>query len=200
MTKYGQGTHKDGTAWGWPQSKSLHPMKGDVGLLGAYYNDEGINIMHDDFFAPMTAETKAILDIVRNEVPDMSVSLHSYGNPPRILPSAYQPWFMKERVNQLTRQLNYRYEREGLAFVPHNWIGDVSVEDKAFPPKTSFNLISAMHHLSGTMAFTFERSHGSITETGKKPIVTHADILDIQLTLYDEMLEYLLNNRLYWEQ
>ena len=60
MTKYGQGTHKDGTSWGWPQAKSVHPMKGDVGILGAYFNDDGINMMHDDFFAPM-AEVAARL-------------------------------------------------------------------------------------------------------------------------------------------
>src|SRR5690554_2623360 len=65
MTKYGQGTRLAGTSWGWPGSKSLHPMKGDVGILGGYYNDAGINIMHDDFFSPMTAETRAILDVAR---------------------------------------------------------------------------------------------------------------------------------------
>ena len=60
MTKYGQGTRKDGTLWGWPGAKALHPMIGDVGILGAYFNDDGINMMHDDFFDPMADETKAI--------------------------------------------------------------------------------------------------------------------------------------------
>ena len=35
MTKYGQGTRTDGTLWGWPLTKSLHPMKGNVNILGA---------------------------------------------------------------------------------------------------------------------------------------------------------------------
>jgi hypothetical protein len=199
MTKYGQGTRKDGTSWGWPMAKSLHPMKGNVGILGAYFNDDGINMMHDDFFSSMASETKAILEIARSEAPDMTVSLHSHENPPRILPANYVPWFMKERIDKLTRLLNSRYEKANLAYTPYDWISNLSVEDKKFPPHASFNLISALHQVSGTMAFTFECSHGTVNNTVSKPIVTYNDILDIQLNLYDEMLDYLLRNRLYWK-
>lgn len=200
MTKYGQGTRKDGSSWGWPLAKSLHPMIGNVGILGAYFNDEGINLMHDDFFSPMASETKAILDIARTESPDMTVSLHSHENWPRILPANYVPWFMKNRVNELTKQVNLRYKNVDLAFVPEDWISDPSVEDEKFPPRTSFNLISALYHISGTMAFTFECSHGSVSTSDPEPIVTYSDVLDIQLFLYDEMLDYLLEKRLYWKQ
>ncbi len=51
MTKYGQGTRKDGSLYGWPGAKAVHPMKGDVKILGAYFNDDGINPMHDDCFS-----------------------------------------------------------------------------------------------------------------------------------------------------
>ncbi|MEN8227027.1 MAG: M14 family zinc carboxypeptidase [Bacteroidota bacterium] len=198
MTKYGQGTRTDGSSWGWPMAKSLHPMKGNVGILGAYFNDDGINMMHDDFFAPMAVETKAILDITRSEVPDMTVSLHSHENKPRILQASYEPWFMKQRIDELIRQLNLRYRKEGIPDYPSDWLGKPSVEDEEFPPHSSFNLISALHHISGTMAFTFECSHGSV-EANQEPFVTHGDILDIQLILYEEMLDYLLENRLYWK-
>lgn len=200
MTKYGQGTRKDGTSWGWPLAKSLHPMKGNVGILGAYFNDDGINMMHDDFFSPMAEETKAIMEIARSEAPDMTVSLHSHGNPPRILPAAYEAWFMKERIVELMKKLNTRYENEGLPHPPSDWLGDPNVEDKEFPPKTSFNLVSALHHVSGTMAFTFECPHGTTSERHPEPIVSYADILDIQLILYEEMVDYLFKNRLYWEE
>ncbi len=199
MTKYGQGTRTDGTSWGWPQAKSLHPMEGNVGILGGYFNDDGINIMHDDFFSPMAMETKAILDVARTESPDMTVSLHSHENRPMILHSSYEPWFMKQRIDHLIRQLNDRYKAEGLPHVPSDWLGEPSVEDEEFPPQSSFNLISALHHISGTMAFTFECSHGTVSEELPEPIVTFSDILDIQLILYEEMLDYLLNNRLYWK-
>ncbi len=200
MTKYGQGTRTDGSSWGWPLTKSLHPMKGNVDILGAYFNDDGVNIMHDDFFSPMAEETKAILDIARSEAPDMTVSLHSHGNPPRILPADYEAWFMKERIVELMKKLNTRYQNEGLPHPPFDWLGDPSVEDKEFPPKASFNLVSALHQVSGTMAFTFECPHGTTSEGQPEPIVSYADILDIQLILYDEMVDYLFNNRLYWEK
>jgi len=196
MTKYGQGTRTDGTSWGWPQAKSLHPMEGNVGILGAYFNDEGINMMHDDWFAPMAAETEAILEIARSEAPDMTVSLHSHHHKPRILPAHYVPWFMKMRVDSLTRQVNQRYAEVDLPSIPEDWFSPPGVEDETYPPKTSFNLISALHHVSGTMAFTFECSHGTVTE--KEPEgVSYEEILDIQLNLYEVMLDYILENRLY---
>lgn len=197
MTKYGQGTRTDGSSWGWPGAKSVHPMRGDVGILGAYFNDEGINMMHDDWFSPMAGETAAILDIVRSEAPDMAVSLHSHHQTSRILPANYVPWFMKMRIDTLTRRLNRRYASAGLPSIPDEWISLPAVEDETAPPGASFNLISAMHHVSGTMAFTFECSHGTVSQSEPDPPVSYGDILDIQLHLYEEMLDYILENRLY---
>ena len=198
MTKYGQGTSLDGSSWGWPGAKSVHPMKGDVGILGAYFNDDGINLMHDDFFAPMAEETSAIMDIARSEAPDMTVSLHSHENRPRILQASYEPWFMKKRIDSLIRQLNQAYLDKGLPGVPSDWLGEPKVEDEAAPPRASFNLISALHQVSGTMAFTFECSHGCTSERFPEPFVSYEDILDIQLVLYDEILSYALEQRVYW--
>lgn len=199
MTKYGQGTRIDGTSWGWPQAKSLHPMKGNVGILGAYFNDDGINLMHDDFFSPMAKETKAILDIARYEAPDMIVSLHSHENPPLILPADYVPWFMKMRIDTLARLVNSTFKKEHLPHVNEKWMPKPGIEDENSPPRTSFNLVSALHHISGTMAFTFECSHGTTGDKYPEPIVTYENILDIQLNLYDKMLDYILENSLYWE-
>ncbi len=199
MTKYGQGTRKDGTSWGWPQAKSVHPMKGDVGILGAYFNNDGINIMQDEYFAPMAKETTAILEIARLEAPDMAVSLHSHENRPIILQPAYVAMFMKYRVHELAQNLNERYKSAGLAYYPEDWFWTPRADDPEFPPKTTFNLISALHHISGTMAFTFECSHGSLPDDSTEPIVNYDDILTIQLTLYDEMFDYALKNRLTWK-
>lgn len=199
MTKYGQGTRKDGTSWGWPQAKSTHPMIGNVGILGAYFNDNGINVMQDEYFSPMAEETSAILEIARSEAPDITVSLHSHENKPVILQPAFLPMFMKTRVHDLGLKLNQRYQKAGLAHQPSDWFWTPKADDQEFPPKTTFNLVSALHHISGTMAFTFECSHGSVSENSTAPIVSYDDILTIQLTLYDEMFDYILNNRLSWD-
>ena len=199
MTKYGQGTRKDGTSWGWPQAKSVHPMKGNVGILGAYFNDDGINIMQDEYFSPMAKETAAIMEIARTEAPDITVSLHSHENRPLALQPAYLAMFMKNRVHEIAKSLNQRYEKAELAYWPSEWFWTPKADDEEFPPKTTFNLISALHHISGTMAFTFECSHGSVSKDSPDPIASYDDILDIQLTLYDEMFDYILKNRLIWK-
>ena len=195
MTKYGQGTHKDGSSWGWPQAKSLHPMTGDVGILGAYFNDNGINMMHDDFFSPMADETKAILDLARSEAPDITVSLHSHEYPPRIIPTYYIPWFMKEEIDELTRQVNKRLINSGLVSYPDSKIAGPGIEDEEFPPQTSFNLASALHHVSGTMAFVFENCHGSLNEGMMESPITYDDIIDIQMLLFEEMIDYVIKSR-----
>jgi len=197
MTKYGQGTRTDGSSWGWPGAKSLHPMQGNVGILGAYFNDDGINMMHDDWFAPMASETEAILDIARLEAPDLTVSLHSHHQKPRILPAAYVPWYMKQEIDSLTRRVNDRYEALGLPSYEDDWLPQPKVEDTSYPPRSSFNLIPVLHHVSGTMAFTFECSHGTLRSEDTEPMVSYSDIVDIQLHLYDEMLKYILEKRLY---
>lgn len=200
LTKYGQGTHKDGSLWRWPYVKSIHPIKGDVKLLGAYFNDNGINIMHDDFFFPMAEETKAILKIARDEAPDMTVSLHSQSYAPSILQPAYLPFFMKERVVTLANRLNQRYKIEELPCYPNGWQLKATIDDEKFPPRESFNLVSALHHISGTMSFTFECCHGVIDTVGKNRFqaASYENILDLQLNLYQEMFSYLMENRLLW--
>jgi hypothetical protein len=194
MTKYGQGTKKDGTLWGWPASKSLHPMKGDVDILGSYYNDNGINIMHDEFFSPMAEETKAIFKIAMEEAPDITVSLHSCECQPFIFQTGHAPGFMKKRIADFGMQLNQRYIDLDLPNMGEGWEISLSDDDPEFPPKESFNMTSALHHASGTMAITFESPHGTLDDGA-----THEEILDVQLVLYREMFEYIINNRLYWE-
>ena len=196
MTKYGQGTRKDGSLYGWPGAKAVHPMQGDVGILGAYFNDNGINPMHDDFFAPMAKETKAILHVARTEAPDMVVSLHSHENKPVILQASYEPMFMKKRITELSENVRARFEAENL---PYGSIQQPQLEDETFPPRKYFNLTSALHHICGAMAFTFECSHGSVSENMPNPELTHKDILDVQLNLFDVMLDYALEHRLLWE-
>lgn len=197
MTKYGQGTRKDGSLYAWPGAKAVHPMTGDVGILGAYFNDDGINPMHDEFFAPMAEETKAILKVAREEAPDMAVSLHSHENKSVVLQASYVPMFMKKRITELSGKVKERFDAVGL---PYGGIFQPEIEDDNFPPRASFNLTSAIHHTSGALAFTFECRHGSVSENVPDPQLTHEDILNIQLNLFDVMLDYALEHRVVWEE
>jgi len=196
MTKYGQGTRKDGSLYGWPGAKAVHPMRGDVAILGAYFNDDGINPMHDEFFDPMAAETKAILKVAREEAPDLAVSLHSHENKPVVLQASYVPMFMKKRIMDLSQKVKEHFDSVGL---PYGAVFEPAVEDETFPAKKYFNLTSALHHISGAMSFTFECCHGSMSDKSRELLITHEGILDIQLNLFDVMLAYILQNRLLWD-
>jgi hypothetical protein len=143
----------------------------------------------------MARETEAILRLARREAPDVAVSLHSHEQPPVVLQASYVPVFMKERIRDLSARLKSRFDQQGL---PYGSVVAPQADDPRPGPRSSFNLTSALHHVSGAMAFTFECSHGSVSAESATPHVTHSQILDIQLILYEEMLGFANENRLLW--
>jgi len=194
MAHFGQGSRADGSDYGWPAVKTRMPMVGDVGFLGAYHNDDGVNPVHDYFFDPLAAETKAIFDVARREAPDYIPMLHSHGWQPRPLQTAYVPRFMKEKLHRFAQQLAERYQAEHLPFRRPDRPEEDGLE---FPPR-AFNLPSALHHACGAMAYIFECPHGLSDEP--YPHVTHEQILDIQMILYEEVFSFALANPVCWER
>lgn len=184
---WGQGTWSDDRLCGWPQVKRQHPLVGDnVGFVGCYFNDAGINPMHDEFFAPMGPEAPAILKIAREEGPDLAVSLHSHEPAPALLRPAYLPHAVQQDVRVLAERYYAMLDQHNL---PHNSPPQVRAEDQKMP--SAFNLTSALYHISGATSFTFECPHGLKGSCE----VTHEQILDIQLTLYEAMLRHELDKK-----
>jgi heparin/heparan-sulfate lyase len=186
---WGQGTWSDDTFCGWPESKRRHPMAGDdVGFLGCYFNDKGVNPMHDEFFAPMGPEAPAILKVAREEGPELAVSLHSHQSPPALLRPAYVTEEIQQDVRALAQSCYALLAKRGL---PSQKPFSVTAEGGANP--ASFNLTSAIYHTSGATSFTFECPHGL---TGEKSCrVTPEQILDIQLALYEAMMRHALDRK-----
>ncbi|TKJ34004.1 MAG: hypothetical protein CEE38_19375 [Planctomycetes bacterium B3_Pla] len=179
---WGQGTWSDDTFCGWPQSKRQHPMVGDnTGFLGCYFNDDGINPMHDEFFDPMGPEAPAILKVAKEEGPDLAVSLHSHSNNPAILRPAYVTAEIQQDVRLLAQRCYELLADRGL---PYGSVFKAATEGGRNP--SSFNLTSAMYHISGTSSFTFECPHG--LKEGCQ--VNFEQILDIQLSLYEAMIQH----------
>jgi hypothetical protein len=188
------GTGPDGSSYQWPQVKRIHPMRGAaVGTLGAYFNDDGINLMHDEWFDPMAAETRAYLTLARQEAPDFVVSLHSHAAHPSIEPTSYVPRTVKEAIRRLGDRLQRRYAAAGL---PHRAGGPEPTEDGTSFPPPSFNLCSAIHHACGATAFVFECCVG--VKTKPYPAATHEQILDLQLLLFDELFRFAAENPVKW--
>ena len=186
---WGQGTWKDNSFCGWPESKRQHPMQGsNVGFLGCYFNDEGINPMHDEFFQPMGPEAPAILSLAREEGPDLAVSLHSHSSKPALLKPAYVTMESQEDVRQLAEQTYALLKARGL---PFGTVFEAKAEGGDHP--APFNLTSALYHISGASSFTFECPHGLNRPQACQ--VTCNEILDIQLTLYEAMMRHALKQK-----
>lgn len=159
---YNQGTWKDGSLCGYPQCKKYFPIKDYVDYLGGYYNDEGVNIMHDDFFGDASSETRNILDICRQYAPDASVLFHGgAGFPNHITVPAYVSGNAKERICKLIEKTIGAYEEADLEFIDNREEQLSYKEEQTKPPK-AFNLVSAMHHCCGEMCITFESNQGLI--------------------------------------
>jgi len=179
---WGQGTWSDDTFCGWPQSKRLHPMAGnDVGFLGCYFNDKGVNPMHDEFFDPMGPEAPAILKVAAAEGPDLAVSLHSHENKPAVLRPAYVTVEIQQDIRSLAERCYGILAERNL---PHGGFFEAKPEGGDNP--SPFNLTSALYHVSGASPFTFECPHG--LKDGCR--VSFDQILDIQLSLYEAMLRH----------
>jgi hypothetical protein len=184
---WGQGTWKDDTLCGWPACKRQHPMAGDnIGFLGCYFDDAGVNPMHDEFFAPMGPEAAAILKVAREEGPDLIVSLHSHEPAPVLLRPAYVPLEIQQDIRSLAEECYALLDGRSL---PHDSPFEVRPDGGKNPD--SFNLTSALYHVCGAGSFTFECPHG-LTDGCR---VTLEQILDIQLTLYEAMLRHELEKR-----
>lgn len=184
---WGQGTWSDHRIAFWPESKRQHPRTGpEIGFLGCYFNDAGINPMHDEFLAPMSTEAPAILRVAMQEGPDLAVSLHSHQAAPVLLRPAYVPLEEQQRVSSLAEQCYALFDARGL---PHG--KPFQPQAESGPRPASFNLVSALYHISGAASFTFECPHG--IDDPKACRVGLEEILEIQLTLYEAMMRFALD-------
>jgi hypothetical protein len=177
---WGQGTWADGSPCGWPDCKKIHPIKEAAGFLGGYYNDDGVNIMHDNFFNPMARETRAILELCEGEAADFVIHLHGGGNiKGGMLTTEYVTSECSLAIDTLYRRCQSRGEAEGLDY----YRGAIpTVPTGENPP--SFNLVSATHHVCGAVAACYESNEGIVDEVGV--VLDHKTILIMQEILFEE--------------
>lgn len=161
LRHYGQGRWKDGSLCGWPECKTVHPIKEAVSFLGGYFNDDGVNLMQDNFFLPMAQETRALLELCDRESPECTVALHGGDNCTNFFcPIEYASQEAKEGVRRLA-EATAVYEGE-LGFVSR--VLPIS-ESKGNPPP-SFNLASAIHHVCGGVSAVYESNEGLAKDNG----------------------------------
>lgn len=178
---HGQGTWKDGSLCGWPECKAIHPIKDAAGFLGAYYNDDGVNLMHDNFFSPMAEETKALLALCDREAPECIIGLHGGDNCTNVLLQPdYVPLETKEGVYRLASAVAEYQEAHGLKSNVE------SVNEHIGMPPPSFNLTTALHHVCGAVSSTYESNEGL---SDKPNAFTAEEILQHHYCLFRALFE-----------
>lgn len=152
-----QGVWKDGTTCDWPDCKKYHPIKEHVSFMGGYFNDDGVNLMHDNFFAPMAPETQHLLRICSAYAPDFMLSIHGHAGcgGGSLIPAVFEPDADTERLTQLEARLIPAFERVGSRFFPN-------VRSACRGDNRCFNLIDACHFCCGGISATYESDQGVI--------------------------------------
>ncbi|NBD23888.1 M14 family zinc carboxypeptidase [Paenibacillus glycinis] len=178
-----QGSWKDGTLCSWPACKAVHPIKDAAGFLGSYFNDDGVNMMHDNFFAPMARETAALLALAEREAVDFHLSLHGGANEAIHFPAiAYLPAAVRRKHQAFNERMAEVYRERGLPFA---LVDQWTEKEGASAP--SFNLTSAVHHACGGMSMTFESNMG-LDAPGER--LSAEEILDSHFLLFEEMFRF----------
>lgn len=191
MTKYGQGVYKNGELIGYPACKAIHPMKGDfVGVLGGYYDDYGVNIMHDEWSSPMSETTKALLKVIREEGPDLTINMHGHGEDPSILPVRYVPMSMKLKLKNLADKFYSTVKERGYQTRELSFTGQESPD--SLPG--SLNFTSIAYHTGADISLTYESPQGFPPCSYIKMQYGYRDIIDIQHILFDIACDYLKGN------
>ena len=182
---YNQGTWKDGTLTGWPGCKLIHPIKDAVDYLGGYFNDDGVNMMHEDFLGGnLSAGTQLVFDICRLEAPDYSALLHGGDNcRNHMLPPDYSSLKTKKEVFEVSLMLEEKCAAEGIPYW-HVPLGEAEKNDT--PP--SFNLNAAMHHCCSEPCVTFESNQGLIEH--RDPVCTYEQIYRMHIILFTEIMRF----------
>ncbi len=181
---YNQGTWKDGTLTGWPGCKAVHPIKDAVDYLGGYFNDDGVNMMHENFIGgPLSTGTQLVFDICCKYAPDFSILLHGGDNCyNHILYPAYASLKTKQEVEKVVEAVAARSEKDGVRYTrtapgrPEDNIAQVP----------SFNLISAMHHCCSEPAVTYESNQGLLEY--KNTVYDYAEIYAAHMILFTETI------------
>ena len=118
--------------------------------------------MHDNFFAPMAEETRALMKLIDEEAPDVVIGLHGGSNSiNELLQPDYVPQYTKEGVFNLATataalESSFGYKTR---------VNPVKENNPGFPPP-SFNLTSAIHHICGAVSSTYESNEGLCEANG----------------------------------
>ncbi len=192
---FSTGGWSDGSLIGWPACKVFIPLDfSRTQFPGGYPNDNGINLMHDDFFGSRQPETQALLDLAARERPDLILNLHTGADTVNYYVRMLRP--VMEAVLTPAFDGLYRAVQTGLARAGLQASSDPAVEaDPAHAPKNVYNLDTALNFHCGALSVVVESpSHGYAGKNQRGgEIRQSADrLLDAQLLVQEGAMKYLV--------
>jgi len=161
-----------------PDCKKLHPMPKEVEFLGGYFNDDGVNIQADCEFTNFLArETKALCELVVEEVPEAVANMHSHSTEPMFF---YTGWSMPAA---------YDIRRAQVAEVVYGKLAERNLRPMPlyrWKEQETFAIDSLFHFLTGSLPLIVECPHGMASLP-----YTREEILEIQMTFHEVFLTML---------
>lgn len=189
------GAWTNGEQIGWPTCKEFIPLDfSKTSYPGGYPNDNGVNIMHDDFLRHPQPETRALFDLTAAERPDLIVDMHT-GAPlddyrtcllrPFIEPALTPAW------EDLYRRVHTRLTVAGLQETD-----DPKVEADPSQRKggSTPNLTTALNLNCGALCSVLESpcpGYSAEDRSGARAYYSEEDILKTQLICHQEHMGYL---------
>lgn len=172
------GTWTNGEPLIYADSKRYFPIPlGDVKRIGSYFNDQGVNLVLDNFFCSTAQpESRALADLYLSERPDCVVQGHSNAGQLALTPSPYLPPGVQHRQSHLGAALGMRFYKEGKfrnrisATGPGEWL----------PPSFTSELVP--YFVCGAVPLLIEFPYGQREEE------TLDVLLDYGLGIFEELL------------
>lgn len=176
-----QGILADGTLFRGRQVKETQPIPPDMmKFMGGYYNANGINLQHDDFFGPAIAsENIAVRELFRREIPDAFLTMHAHGGAASFLtPDAYLAHGTQRKQVEAAGFILSKLQSHGIPFKP---------PEQIVTPPWSFFFQTWLHHMTGATPLLFEFCHG----LAKNPCPLK-EILQTGFVVFEAWLDYCL--------
>ena len=174
---YAHGFWKDGRPCKYPFHKEIVPLPVDeMEYLGAYFNDNGVNCQHDDFFGNMQPEVETLIRLVHEERPDFILSTHGC----EATPGSSSP------AACLSKNALHIMQSLAVSILVHlTCAGLRPYQPPVLEQKEFFILQDVLFMASGGLPYLFEFPHGCVNEP-----FTHEEIIDIGLILFEEIMKY----------
>lgn len=203
---FNTGAWTNGEQIGWPTCKEYIPLDfTKTSYPGGYPNDNGVNIMHDDFLGSPQPETRALFELTARERPDLIIDMHTGAPLNDYRPCMLRPFIepaLTPSWEALYRRVHTRLTTEGLQETDDSTVeADPAARTGGLTP----NLTTALNLNCGALCSVIESpcpGYAAKGRSGGRAYFPEDDILRSQLIFHQEHMGYLAETggRVIWSK